>query len=411
MRKIRSNIVQPLPTRDVTVLPDHIIEIGNGAVTALRPYAPAVDSDAEDMLTKVVMPGMIDLHVHLSQWDMRGSYEPALLPWLQKHVFPAEARSQNQVYARSVASRFFNALHANGTTLAVVYTAPFRQACDIAFEVARDAGSRVFMGMTLMDGNSPADLIQDSRQAYNDSVELFGKWDGASGRLRYIFTPRFAPTCSIGLMRAIGRFASDHSAWVQSHLSENRDEIRWVKELFHAGSYTDVYLQAGLLGPRTLMAHAIHLDDTEIATLKSTGTRIVHCPDSNFFLKSGEFPFDRMQSAGIIPGIGSDVGAGTTLSMLHHAHMACYRQSVAPLLPGYLLWNITLGNAGLLDLDASLGSFDPGKEADLCVIDIPRNWPLDDSLPSRLIFCSHETKVDETVIAGDTVYKAAPSTF
>lgn len=406
MRKIRSNFIQPTCSKSVEILLDHVLEIEEGTIKCLRGWDASRDTDAEDKRGHVIMPGMIDLHVHLSQWDMRGSFEPALLPWLEKHVFPAEMRSSDNKFAASIARRFFDGLFACGTTMAVVYTAPYEQACDIAFEVARDAGVRVFMGMTMMDANSPKGLLQSTEDAYVSSVGLYSKWDSATDRLRYIFTPRFAPTCTMQLMRRIGDFAADHKAWVQSHLSENMDEIKWVREIFGMNSYTEVYAKAGLLSPRTLMAHAIHLDQNELDILAESATSLVHCPDSNLFLKSGEFPYQRISEMGINVGIGSDVGAGTTLNMLYHAKMANYRQNKYTLMPDYLLWNITLGNAGLLNMDGRIGSLDIGKEADICIMRIPNDWPIDNTLPSKMVFCSNEMEVTETAIAGSTVYKA-----
>jgi guanine deaminase len=405
MRKIRSTFIQPTDSGWVEVLIGYVICIEYGRVVALRPWDSTTDSDAEDMSELVVLPGFIDPHVHLSQWDIRGSFEPALLPWLQKHVFPAEARFTDPEWAEAIARRFFHALLANGSTTAVVYTAPYKTACDSAFEIAKETGIRVFMGMTLMDSNSPQDLLQTTDSAFHDSRALFQKWDRATDRLRYIFTPRFAPTCTMDLMTRIGTFARDNDAWIQSHLSENKDELRWVQDIFGMASYTSVYQQAGILGPRTLMAHAIHISNAEIDILRDSDTRIVHCPDSNFFLKSGEFPFDQVTSAGIKTGIASDVGAGSTLNMLCHAKMANYRQSKIPLTPQYLLWNVTLGNAAVLDLEDKIGSLHPGKDADLCILKVPGDWSKDETLPSKLVFCFGETSVVETVIGGDTVYK------
>lgn len=405
MEMIRVNIVNPINKDMTEVIIDVVITISDGKIAAVDPYDSHKHSRAIDMLDCVAIPGFIDLHVHLSQYLARGKHEPALLPWLSKHIFPAEARSADPDYARSIAHYFFRALSAYGTTCAVIYTAPYQQTCNTAFEVASEYGSRALIGMTLMDANSPDDLIQTTDYAYSSSVELFHKWNDPAGLLQYIFTPRFAPTCSAALMSKIGSFANENNAWIQSHLSENKDELKWVKELFGEETYTDVYQRYGILGPRTIMAHAIHLTKSEMELLKSTGTKIAHCPDSNFYLKSGEFDYASMSESGLSIGIGSDVGAGTTLNMLYHAKMTSFRQSANPISPERLLWHITLGNAELLGLSDRIGSIECGKDADIVFVRIPDEYPIDESLPSVLCYCGHEFQIAQTMIRGRTVHR------
>lgn len=404
MRKIRTNLVSPLSPDEVSVLRDHVLEWDGKTITALRPFDHSLDVGCEDRTDCVMLPGLIDIHVHLSQYRIRGQYEPALLPWLEKHVFPAEALSRDPEYAQSIAKEFFQALFAAGTTTSVIYTAPFPTACEAAFITARDLGARAFIGMTLMDQNSPPDLLQSTAAAYEQSVELFTKYDKSDPLLRYIFTPRFAVSCSAELMRKIAAFASANSAWIQTHLSENQDEISFVQQAFGADSYTQVYELMGLLRPQTILAHAIHLDEKEMDTLARHHCKIAHCPDSNFYLKSGEFKYQSLADHDLEIGIGSDVAAGTSLSMLYHAKLANFRQSALPLLPARLLYHITLGNAQLLDLDDRIGSLETGKEADLCLLRLPSSVLPDENLPSALCFWGHEFTVVETVIAGRSVY-------
>lgn len=406
MRKIRCHLVNPLDRDNVAVLADHVIGWENGAIAQLRPFDPARDSDAEDSRDRVALPGLIDLHTHLSQYRIRGQYEPALLPWLDRYVFPAEALSRDPAYAQGIAEEFFGALFAAGTTTSVIYTAPFQSACDSAFETAKKLGARAFIGMTLMDRHSPQTLLQTTDAAFSQSVELWQSWDRGNPLLRYIFTPRFAVSCSAELMARVGAFAAANEAWVQIHLSENWDEIAFVRETFGAASYTDVYDQAGLLTPRALLGHAIHLSEAELETIAARGAKAVHCPDSNFYLKSGEFRYQQLSDHGIGIGLGSDVAAGTSLNLLYHAKLANFRQSSTPLLPARLIWHLTLGNASLLGLDSRIGSLEPGKEADLCFLQLPPGLPVDDRLPSALCFCGHEYPVRETVIAGRTVFSS-----
>lgn len=404
MKKIRTNIINPVTPDRVHYLSNHILSWEDGVIHEIRPYQPALDGDAIDASDSVMLPGFIDLHVHLSQHHARGLYEAALLPWLQRHIFPAEALSADADYASKIAQEFFKALFASGTSTAVIYTAPFVQSCEAAFEEAIRVGARGLIGMTLMDSNSPTQLQQSTEAAYSDSVSLYEKYHAANPLLDYIFSPRFAISCSEELMRLIGRFAQKHDAYIQSHLSENKDEIAWVQQIFGKKSYTEVYDECGILGDKTIMAHAIHLSPLEVELLNESGTAIAHCPDSNFFLKSGEFPYNQLWEKGLRIGIGSDVGAGSTLSMPYHAKMMAYRQSEEQLSPQRQLWHITLGAAEVLTWQDRIGSLECGKEADFCLLPISSDCSVDDTLLSRLFYVQEEFAVLATVIHGRTVY-------
>ncbi|MBW6514555.1 MAG: amidohydrolase family protein [Candidatus Syntrophosphaera sp.] len=406
MRKIRTKVLNPIDADSAVLLSDHVVCLDKGLITGLRPYDPALDADCEDRRDLLALPGLIDIHVHLSQYRIRGLYEPSLLAWLDKHVFPAEALSQDPAYARSISEDFFHALFACGTTTSVIYTAPYHSACEIAFETAQKLGARAFIGMTLMDMDSPPELLQTTDYALESSIELYHRFHQASPLLDYIFTPRFALSCSRELLQKMASFAREHQAWIQTHLSENRDEIKRVNELFGSESYTQLYESLGLLSPKTILAHAIHLSDKEMDTLAENGCRVAHCPDSNFFLKSGEFNYSELAARKIAIGLGSDVAAGTTLSMLYHAKLANYRQSAYSLKPERIFYHITLGNAAVLNLEKRIGSLEPGKEADLCLLKLPRQPIPDPDLLSALCFWGHEFPVAETVIAGKTVFQA-----
>ncbi len=403
MRNILVNIINPLSESETQFLPKQVISIEGSRIVSLTPereFSGQVDDNYSDCLA---LPGFIDLHVHLSQYKMRGKFEPALLPWLEKHVFPEEARSADPNYANQLAELFYKAMFKAGTTFAVIYTAPYETACEAAFHVADDLGVKAFIGMTMMDMNSPEALQQNSRQSLDTSIRLYERWHGRKPDLDYIFTPRFAPTCSFELMKKTGEFAKNHKAWIQTHLSENVSEIAWVNEIFGLDSYTEVYYKAGLLTERSIFGHAIHLSDTELNLLKEAKAKIAHCPDSNFFLKSGEFPLARIEEAGLEYGLGSDVGAGTTLSMLHHAGQMNFRQSNFPVSPAKSLYHITLGNAKLLGLDHEIGSLQAGKAADIAIFSTPKGFePSPDSL-SQLIYFGSEFLLKETIVNGRTV--------
>ncbi len=404
MRKIRTKLLTSLTPDAAVIYKDHVIAWDDAGISFIRRWDPSLDADCEDRRDLLCLPGLIDAHVHLAQYRIRGAYEPSLLSWLERHVFPEEARSADPAYAQALSDEFFQALFAAGTTTSVIYTAPFAEACETAFASAVDAGARALIGMTMMDRNSPPELIQSTEYAYSHSVELYERWHGQNPLLDYIFTPRFALSCSAELLAQTANLASQRGAWVQTHLSENLSEIEAVLKLFGAGSYSQVYEELGLLSDKTILAHAIHLSDAELDILAGHGCRIAHCPDSNFFLKSGEFNYPALEAKKLRIGLGSDVAAGTTLNMLYHAKLANYRQSSHSLKPERLLYHVTLGNARLLDLDDRIGSLEPGKDADLCFLRLPATPIPDGDLLAALCFCGHEWPVEETVIAGKTVF-------
>ena len=400
MKNILCNIVNPISPEEIQFLPKQVISIEESKISAITPLSEFQGRIDEDRSNEYALPGFIDLHTHLSQYYIRGLYEPALLPWLNKYVFPEEERSKNIEYAEKLSRDFFSAMLKTGTTTCVIYTAPFFSACDMAFEIAKETGIRALIGMTMMDMNCPENLPQNSHKTLEESILLYEKWHGKNAKLDYIFTPRFAPTCSLELMKEVAKYAIEHNAWIQTHLSENKEEIEMVKEIFGYKSYTEVYQKAGLLTQHSIFAHCIHLNDEEIKMLAENKCKIAHCPDSNFFLKSGEFPLQKIEEAGIEYGLGSDVGAGTSLNMLYHTKMMNYRQSDYPVLPAKALYHITLGSAKLLGVDKIIGSLEIGKEADIVFLKPPLNYPLKNNGISQLVFCGQEFSLTETLVAG-----------
>lgn len=404
MRKIRTNLLNPISPTETRFLEDHIISWNSNGIQSVQPFDPQRDKDAEDKTDLLCLPGNIDLHTHLSQHRIRGIYEPSLLDWLQKHVYPEEALFANPDYTKKLSANFFQSLFSAGTTCSVIYTAPFRQACELAFSSAQQLGARAFIGMTLMDANSPKNLKQNTEQAFEESVELYETYHGSNPLLEYIFTPRFALSCSPELMSRLGKFIGENNAWLQTHLSENPREVSEVLKLFNAESYTQVYDDFGLFTPKSILAHAIHLSEKEMETLAKRQCKVAHCPDSNFFLKSGEMDWQGLEAKGVQIGLGSDVAAGSSLDMFYHAKMANYRQSNFSLSPERLFHTLTLGNAKLLGLDHRIGSLEPGKEADLCFRRLPSRHIDPANLLSVLCFCSEEFPVVEAVVASKTVF-------
>ncbi|MEP6810370.1 MAG: amidohydrolase family protein, partial [Chthoniobacterales bacterium] len=304
--------------RDGAVLIENgrIAEVGNFA--DIRRSARGAKAIWKERANVAIFPGLIDCHTHLPQYPVVARGETELLPWLRENIFPVE-REFTGPKAREEAPRFFQELARHGTTTAMIYAAVFEDSCDVGFQAAEASGLRVILGKMMMDHGSygtiqPKKILSVSLL---ESERLCRKWHGAAqGRLEYAFSPRFAVTCSEALMRSAAELATALGAYVQTHLAENREEIDKVRNLFMwARDYTDVYNRCGLLGPKSVLGHCLHLSDDEVQTLAATGANVAHCPTSNFFLGSGLIPLDRLLRAGIPVGLGSDVAAGPELNM------------------------------------------------------------------------------------------------
>jgi guanine deaminase len=326
----------------------------------------------------IVMPGFVDLHVHYPQLDVIASPGRNLLDWLERYTFPAERRFSEPAHCLETAEDFLDELLAHGTTTALVFGTVHRQSVDAFFEIARSRRLRMIAGKVLMDRNCPEDLRDSPEQAYQDSRELIERWHGLE-RLGYAITPRFAITSSEAQLEAAGRLAREFpTAWIHSHLSENVDEIEWVGRLFpRSKSYLDVYDSFGLVRERAIYAHCIWLDHVDRVRMASQGATAAFCPTSNLFLGSGLFDLAATDQAGLRFGIATDVGGGTSFSMLRTLAEAwkvaqLRGQTLSPLRAFYLA---TLGGARALGLDERIGSFEPGREADLVVLD-PAATPL-----------------------------------
>ncbi len=406
MTHIKTNIVTPLADRTVRFEKNVFIQIENGIIKNIGSQPPP--SDYLDYSNTVCFPGFIDTHVHLSQYRVRGKHSNGLLHWLDNYIFAEERKSKNADYAEKVADDFFNALLANGTTTSVVYTAPFAETCDIAFQKAKDLGVRTVMGQTLMDVNCPDYLCSNTDTAIKQSIDMFEKWNLASPLLEYVFTPRFVPVCSSQLMKEVGTYANANNAFIQTHLSENKGEIDWVADLFpQYASYTEVYEKHNLLGAKSLLGHSIHLSENEMKILADTKSKITHCPDSNFFLHSGAFPLYKILDFGIDFALASDVGAGTSLYMPSIMKMFVYRQEDYHIPLSDALYYATYAGAKVLGKEKQIGSIEVGKEADLSFIKIDDigSKNIDDIL-SELIYLSNSNSVFATFIAGIERYKA-----
>ncbi|WP_235823289.1 guanine deaminase [Azohydromonas sediminis] len=321
---------------------------------------------------RLVTPGFVDTHVHMPQLDVIASYGTELLDWLNTYTFPAEQRYADPAVSRAGAERFVAALLAHGTTAAVVFPTVHKASADALFETAQARGMRMIAGKVLMDRHAPAGLTDDVAGAERDCLDGIARWHGR-GRLAYALTVRFAATSTREQLAMAGRLLAAHpGVYLQTHVAESRAEVAWIAELFpEARSYLDVYHRHGLLGPRTVLAHGIWLDDADRALLAATGAQVAHCPTSNLFLGSGLLRWTALEAAGAAVTLASDVGGGTSLSMLRTLAAAYQIQALqgVRLTAWKALYAATRGAARALRLDDEIGSLEPGRMADLAVWD------------------------------------------
>jgi guanine deaminase len=381
--------------------------------------------------TVAVFPGLIDCHTHLSQYSAVARGESELLPWLRQHIFPVE-REFTGPKVREEAPQFFHELARHGTTTAMVYAAIYEDSCEVGFEAAKASGLRVILGKMMMDVASygpfqPKKILSIS---LTESERLCRKWHRAdNGRLEYAFSPRFAVTCSERLMRGAAELASRLGAYIQTHLAENREEIEKVHHLFMgARDYTHVYEKCGLLTPKTVLGHCIHIDSREIAAIAAAQSSVAHCPSANLFLGSGLIKLDQLLKAGIPVGLGSDVAAGPELNMwqVMRAAMAVqkaramYEPKLRPLRVGEAFYLATHGGARALRKSSIIGTLDAGKEADFIVVDLTSLLPYPNnrdaaralSAEDALALCIYRGAPPanlETYVRGRCVYRATRS--
>ncbi len=356
---------------------DGLLVVEDGIVTALGPAERLLpelpeDTDLEDLSGKLIIPGLIDCHVHFSQVDIIASYGEQLLDWLNRYAYPAEARFVDAEYSRSVANFFLDELLRNGTTTALVFTTVFPQSVDAIFDAAAERNMRLIAGKVLMDRACPNDLSDDAESGYSDSKELIERWHG-KGRLGYAITPRFALTSTEAQLEAAGKLAAEYpDTWVHTHLAENQEEIdQTAKQFPWSRSYLDVYDHFGLIRERSVFAHCLHLDADDRALMAEKGGAGAFCPTSNLFLGSGLFDLQSMTDAGINVGLATDVGGGTSLSLLRTMSEAykVLRLQGQSLPASRAFFLATLGAAEALGLDDCIGNFQVGKEADFIVLD------------------------------------------
>ncbi len=352
------------------VVADGVI-VAVGPAAALRAAHPA--ARVVDYGQALISPGFIDAHAHYPQTGIIASWGKRLIDWLNGYTFPAETAFADPAHAAAVAALYLDLLLANGTTTVCTFATIHPGATDAFLAEAGRRGLRAICGRTAMDRNAPEGLRDTARAAHDETRALIGRWHGR-GRLGVAISPRFAPTSSPEQLRALGAlWAAFPDCPMQTHLSEQPDEVAWVARLHpEARDYLDVYEAAGLLGPGAIFGHAIHLTARERARLAEAGASVAHCPTSNSFLGSGLFDLAGLAGGGVRVGLGSDTGGGSSFSMLRTMAAAYEIAQLRgqALHPAALWWLATAGAARALRLEHRIGSLAPGNEADLVVIDL-----------------------------------------
>ncbi|MEM6254555.1 MAG: guanine deaminase [Cyanobacteria bacterium P01_D01_bin.156] len=368
----------------VRYISDGLMVLNAGHIEAFGNYADLESDYGEIPITaypdRLIMPGFIDTHIHYPQTGMIAAYGEQLLEWLNQYTFPTEQKFNDKNYAGEVAELFLDELLRNGTTTALVFATVFPQSVDAFFEAAERRNLCMIAGKVMMDRNAPDAVCDTAESAYQETKALIQKWH-KRGRLHYAVTPRFAITSTDEQLRLAGKLLQEFpDVYLHTHLSENVDEVAWVKQLFpDCAGYLDTYDQAGLVKERSVFAHGVQLTDEEFQRLSEAKSAISFCPTSNLFLGSGLFKIEQAKSKDypVKVGLGTDVGAGTSFSILQTANEAykvaqLRRQKLSPFRALFLA---TLGGAKALCLEDTIGNFALGKAADFIVLD-PRATPL-----------------------------------
>ncbi len=384
-----------------------------GSYQQLSASYPGVD--VQHFPGRIIAPGFIDMHVHYPQLDVMGSPAAGLLPWLESYIFPHETRFASTEYNLPAAKFFIEELLRNGVTTALAFATSHPESVHALLGQAQSQQLRMIAGKVLMDQNSPDGVRDNTEQSLLDTEALINQWHGVD-RLGYAITPRFVPSCSAAQLGGAGELAAKYpDVWIQSHVAENLDEIAWVKRLYpQARSYLSVYEQFGLLRPRAVYAHCIHIDDVDRALMRATGTAAAVSPTSNLFLGSGFFDYASADRAATLYGLASDVGGGTSFSPFHTMLAAYYvgregqTKTGVSLSPQNLWWQHTAGAAKALSLEGVIGNLLPGCEADFVVLN-PKATPLLerrtaqagnlDELLFALIVLGDDRVIEKTVIS------------
>jgi len=363
---------------------DGAVLVENGRIARLGDYADVSaeaghDVQVADHRPHLILPGFIDTHIHYPQTQVVASYAANLLEWLNTYTFVAEQKFADEQHAEFIAERFLDELIRHGTTTAVAYCSVHPQSVDAYFRASQHRNMRMLGGKVMMDRNAPPALCDTAQSGYDDSKHLIARWHGKD-RLDYVITPRFAITSTPEQLEASQVLAREHpECFIQTHLSENHEEIEFTKSLYpDAPDYLGIYEHYGLLGSKTLLGHSIHLEEREVKVMAETGSIAVFCPTSNLFLGSGLFDRDRLKASGVRMSVATDVGGGTSFSMLRTMDEGykVLQLRGSRLNPFQSFYMMTLGNARALSMEDKIGTLDEGTEADIVVLDSAATSPM-----------------------------------
>lgn len=401
---------------------DGLLVVSEGLIVDIGPAEQVLarlpaDTPIIEFKDKLISAGFIDTHIHFPQTEMIASYGEQLLDWLNNYTFPEEGKFADPAHAARVASFFLDELLRNGTTTAMVFGTVHKASVDAFFTESDKRNMRMIAGKVMMDRNGPDYLLDTPESGYADSKALIERWH-KQGRQLYAVTPRFAPTSTEAQLAMAGRLLAEYDdVYLQTHLSENKQEIEWVKSLFPERSgYLDVYDHFNLLGERSVFAHAVHLEQEECERMGETDSVISFCPTSNLFLGSGLLDLPKVEEHGIRVGLGTDVGGGTSFSMLRTIAEAYKIQQLQEhkLHPIKALYLATLGGARSLSLDDKIGNLSVGKEADFLVLDLHATPLMDARINNSqhlferlfvLMMLGDDRAVSETYIFGKRQYQ------
>ncbi|MCX7909170.1 MAG: amidohydrolase family protein [Ignavibacteria bacterium] len=424
-KQLTGIIINPKENGNVELVQNGLVEFDSETGKILK-VGKSKEKSKKELAKEefIIIPGLVDLHSHIPQLPGVAKNADELLPWLKNHIFPLEVKFSDLEYAARVSKFFFTEAISLGTTTIVAYASVHKEATDVAFEVAKEMGIRAFIGKVMMDRDLkryPEELPLMSRNI-KDSLDLAKKWHNSNnGMLQYIFSPRFAASCTMKLLEKTAAIAKEGDFFIQTHLAENQSEVKFIKSLFERERHrvptnTHIFKKSDILGEKTLLAHCLYLSTPELLLIQESGSKIIHCPTSNIFLQSGFMPLRRYESYDIPIGFGTDVAGGYSLSMFNCMRDAIETTKIVNLIndnrpqpfltPQEAFWKATLGGAKILNLDSKIGSIEIGKEADLVVIKPEPHFKFynntDDveSILENLIYLPHTYKIVNVFIAG-----------
>lgn len=383
----RGTILNPIDSTTTEIIHNGFLEIDdNGRIANIG------QNEGSNGDSNLIIPAFVDIHTHLPQFDVRGAFSGnKLLSWLKNCIWPEEAKFSDIEHVKDVSGRFYKDLIKHGTLTAGIYGTIHERAVSKMIDMMPIRGR---LGKVMMDRNAPESLYETTEESLEITRRLCEKYGD-----KHMVTPRFAPSCTMESMVKAGEIAREYDCYVQTHLSENEDEIAWVKELFpESKNYTDVYNRAGILGPKTIVAHVVHCSDEELQVLKSTGTKIAHCPTSNEALKSGTMPLDKILELDIPFALATDVGAGPKTSMLDVMRCFLDVHDTPNANPESALYYATLAGAKILGYGNETGSLEKGKSADFLVLNMKVDANEQDNTADSIIRkLTHESDYDTIV--------------